>query len=118
MVEPDRRQFGGAGQDIVGQGRRQRLTRGVVQNFLEQRGADALRRAAVGLPFEDHRIHPAPAIFEDDVVEDLDFAGHRIDCDDRRVRRVGEYAGVDVRLVAFGDLQTERIDGIGQQVRP
>ena len=48
------RHLGRAGQKVVGEGRGQRLTGGVEQHFLVERGADALREAAIDLAVDDH----------------------------------------------------------------
>ena len=53
----------------------------VVDDVLDQRLADALRDAAVNLPFADHRIDHHAEIVDGDKAVDADRAGLRIDLD-------------------------------------
>ena len=78
-----RRRLGRAGQKIVGEGRGLRLTGGVEQHFLIERGADALREAAKDLAVDDQRIDQHAAVLDDDIVENLDLAEIGIDGDRR-----------------------------------
>ena len=66
-------------QQIVGEGRGERLAVRVERALLVERGADALRGAAQRLAVDDHRIHQRAAILDDDIVEDLDLADLGID---------------------------------------
>ena len=84
---------GHAGQQVVGERRGQRLALRVERHLLEQRRADALRRAAVDLAVDDHRVDQDAGVFHHDVIEDFDAAGFRIDRDDRGVGRSGVHAG-------------------------
>jgi hypothetical protein len=97
MADLDRRQFGDAGHQVIGEGDGQGLALRVVWDFLVQRGADALHDAAADLPFDDHRIDHRAAILGDREVDQLDEAGLGIDRDDRAMRRIGEDAGADLR---------------------
>ena len=86
-----------AGQQIVGERRCERLALRVERHFLEQRGADALRGAAVDLAVDDHRVDQDAGVFHHDVVEDFDAAGFRIDRDHGGVGRAGVHAGEPAR---------------------
>ena len=84
VIDAHRGHFGGAGQQVVGERRRQRLALRVERHLLVERGADALRRAAEHLAVDDHRVHQRAAVLDDHVVEDLDVAGLGVDRHGRR----------------------------------
>ena len=86
VIDARRRHLGRTRQQIIGEGRGQRLAGRVERHLLVQRGADALREAAADLAVDDHRIDQLAAVLDDDVVEDFDAADFGIDRDDRRVR--------------------------------
>ena len=71
----------------------------VVGDFLVERGADALRDAALHLAVDDHRIDHRAAVLRHDIVEDLDDAGVGLDRDDDGVGAVGKHAAGLRRLV-------------------
>ena len=77
----------GARQQVVGEGRGERLAVRVVRALLVERGADALRDAAERLALDHHRIHQRAAVLDDDVIEDLDCADLGVDRDRRRRAR-------------------------------
>ena len=114
MADLDGRDFRRARQQVVGQGRGERLAVLVERNLLVQGVADALRDAADDLPVDDERIHHRAAVLDHGVVEDFDLAGVRIDRHHRGLRRIGEDAGVDGRLVGDGDFQ-QRLDARRQR---
>ena len=74
-----------AGQHVIGERGRERLPLAVVGHLLVERRADALRGAAVDLAVDDHRVHERAAVFDDDIVEQLDLA--RVRCRPRPRRR-------------------------------
>ena len=87
----------------------------VERHFLVQRGADALRKAAINLAVDDHRIDQHATILDDHIVEDLDRAEIGVDRDGHRVGCIAESAAVAPRLVTARRFQPARID-IGRQV--
>ena len=87
----------------------------VERHLLVQRGADALRGAAVDLTVDDHRIDQHAAVLDDDVVEDFDGARVRVDGNHHGMRGVAEGAAVAHRLVAGRDLESAGID-VGRQI--
>ena len=117
VIEPRRRHFGRTRQQIVRKRRRQRLTGRIERHFLVQRGADTLGQAAIDLAVHDHRIDQNAAVFNDDVVENLDVAEIGIDGDDRGMRGIAEGAGIALRLVARRYFEPARIDIGGQILR-
>jgi hypothetical protein len=117
VVDAHRGHLGGARQQIVRERGGERLALRVERHFLVERGADALRRAAVNLAVDDHRVHERAAVLDDHVIEDLDLAGLGVDCDARRVARVAEGAGVDLGLVARGRFESRRIDVGREELR-
>ena len=70
----------------------------LVDRLLHQRLADALHRAAMDLAGEQQRIERHAEIVDDDVVDDLDDAGRRIDLD-------------------FGEMGAVRIGAVGLRRR-
>ncbi len=70
---------------------------GIVDRLLHQGLADALHRAAVYLAGEQQRIEGHPEIIDDDVVDDSDDAGGRIDFD------LGDMRAVRKRPVGTGE---------------
>ena len=68
----------------------------VVDGLLEQRGADALRDAALGLALDVGGIEPRAAVVGDPVLEDVDLRGLDVDLDQHQM------AGVGRREVALG----------------
>ena len=117
MADLDRRQFEGAGQVIVEQGRGERLALLVVGDLLAQRGADPLHHAAVDLRLDDHRVDHRAAILGDREIDEFDRAGLRIDRNDGAVRRVGENAGADPGLIGRRRLEQRLLPG-GQPIHP
>jgi len=69
-----------------------------------------LHNAAADLAFDQHRVDHRPAILGDSEVEKLDKPGLGIDRDDSTMRRIGENAGADRRLV--------RRSGVEQWIDP
>ncbi len=118
VIEPRLGDFGRTGQQIIGERRRQRLSGAVERHFLVERGADALRQAAIDLAVDDHRIDQHAAVLDDDIVEQLDVAEIGIDRDGDGVGGIGEGAAVALRLVAGSDFQPAWIDIDGQILRP
>ena len=84
---------------VVGERGRENVAAVVVDDFLEQRVADALRDAAMHLPVGDHRIDDAAGILGHEEFLDRHMAGLDVDLDDRDVARIGERAG---RIVGAG----------------
>ena len=76
----------------------------VVDEVLEERAADALHRAAGDLAFDDRRVDHHAAVLADDVAQQRDHAGVRIDLDRADVARVREHER-QVGLVAVQDLE-------------
>ena len=99
----------GARQQVIGQCRGQRLALRVEAHLLVERRADALRRAAPDLAVDDHGIDQHAAVFDHDVVDNLDLARLRHHRDHRRMRRIAERAGVAFGLVAGGQLEAARV---------
>ncbi len=95
----------GPGQHVVGERGGERLSLRVVGHLFVERGSDALRRAAEHLAVDDHGVHQHAAVLDDDVVENLDFARFGIDCNDSRMRRVAERAGIALGLVSARQLR-------------
>ena len=59
----------------------------VVDELLEERPADALRRAAAHLSLDERGVERAADVLRDHVAEQLDLAGLAVDADVREVRR-------------------------------
>ena len=74
VEDADGRDLGRPGQQIVGEGRGERLAVCIERALLVERGADALRDAAQRLALDHHRVDQRAAILDDDIVEDLDLA--------------------------------------------
>ena len=87
---------------IVGKARGQDVAGLVVNDFLEERVADALRDAAVNLPVDDHRIDEPAGVLGHEEFVDGDVPGLDIHLHHRDMARIGEGAG---RIVgrALGD---------------
>ena len=111
MRKPERRHLGRARQVVIGEGGGERLAELVERRLLEQRRADALRRAAIDLARDHHRVDHGAAILHHHVVEHLDRPGVGIDRDDRRMGRVGKRAVIRLRAVA-----DHRLDAVGVDV--
>ena len=79
MDDVHHRHFGRGGDHVVDEAGGQKLAVIVVDEFLEQRRADALRHAAMDLAVDDHRIDDPAAILGDHVFQDLHEAGCGID---------------------------------------
>ncbi len=99
MHRVDARQIGGRGHEVVHERASQQLSFGVIGHLLEQRAAHALRHAAVNLTLDDRRIDDLAAVVRDDVPEQPNVAGARIDLHLRNVdgARVGDGRHVVVR---------------------
>jgi hypothetical protein len=64
-----------ARQQVILQSGRERLaTRIEGRNFVKA-GPDALRRSATNLPVDNHRIDQRAAVFDNDVIQNLDRPG-------------------------------------------
>ena len=74
VLDADIRHLGRARQQIIGERRGERLAILIERHLLIERRADALRRAAIDLTVDDHRVDQHAAVLDDDVVEDLDRA--------------------------------------------
>jgi len=109
--------FGGAGQEVIGQGAGERLASFVVGDLFEEGGADALHDVAADLAFDEHRVDHRAAILGDGVIEQLDKAGLGVDGDDCAVRCIGLDAGADRRFVGRGRVE-QRNDALRQSVHP
>ncbi len=81
------------GGSVVGERRGLDIAERVVDDFLEQRIADALRDAAMHLAVGNQRIDDAAGIFDGEEFFDRDAAGFHVDFDDRDVAGIGERAG-------------------------
>ena len=104
MQNTDVRRFRSAGQQIIREGRGQRLSAVVERHFFIERGADALDRAAVDLPIDNHRIDQHAAVFNHDIVKNFHLADLGIDGNDNRVGGITESAGIHVRFIADSHL--------------
>ena len=113
VADFDRRHFGGAGEQVVGEGAGERPAGLLVGNLFEQSGADALHDAAVDLAFDEHRVDHRAAIPGARVIEQFYKAGLGVDRDDGAVRRIEVDAGADRGLVGGG-----RIDAGSAILRP
>ena len=77
---------------IIGERSGENIAGLVVDDFLKQRVADALRDAAVHLAVGDHRIDDAAGILGDKEFFDVHVAGLDVDLDDGDVAGIGECA--------------------------
>src|SRR4051794_23177400 len=77
----------------------------VVRDFLVERGADALRDAALDLAVDHHRVDHGAAVFGHGVVEDFDDAGVGLDGNDDGVSAIGEHAAGFRRLISAGHVE-------------
>ena len=111
------RHLGRARQDVVRERRGERLALGVVGHLLVERGADALRGAAVDLAVHHHRIDERAAILDDHVVEYLDVAGLGVHRHGHGMAGIAERARVDLRLVARHGLEAGGIRVGRQELR-
>ena len=68
---------------------RQRLAARVVEEFLEQRAADALRQAAGDLALDQHRIDRPADVVGDEIALDGDGAGVAVDAHHGDVHAIG-----------------------------
>ncbi len=82
VIDARGRHLGRTRQQVVREGRGQRLAGRVERHLFVQRRADALRKSAVNLAVDDHRIDQLAAVFDDDVIENFDVADFRIDRDE------------------------------------
>ena len=123
MRDPHRRNLRRARHHVVAERGGERLADLVVGDFLVERGADALRDAALHLAVDDHRIDHGAAVFRDRVVENFDDAGVGLDGDDHGMGAIGEHAagfrglvgagGVEQRLHAGRQMLLADVGGIG-----
>ena len=90
-------------QEVVEEGRRERVAVVVVHELLVQHAADALHHAAVDLALDDVRVDHDAAVLAHHVAEDRDFAGRRVDRDRADVTGVGEHERRS--LVATDDVE-------------
>src|SRR6185503_8486703 len=81
VMQLDRRDLARGRRQVIGKRRRQDAAALVVNDFLEQRIADALRDAAMHLTVGDHRIDDAAGVFGDDELLDLHMSGFDVDLD-------------------------------------
>ena len=91
---------------IVGEGGRENSAILVIDDFLEQRVADALRDAAVHLAIGDHRIDDAAGVLRYYELFDLHVPGLHVDFDDRNVAGIGEGA----RRIVVAGFRKSRLD--------
>src|SRR5439155_5782142 len=92
MVEPGLKNFRRARQQIIRQGRGERLARLVEWHLLIERGTDPLGKAAKYLAIDHHRIDELAAVLDDRIVDDLDRADLGIDQHHGGMRRIAEGA--------------------------
>ena len=117
MDEVDRRDLVGARQCVVHQGAGQELARLVVDDFLEERAAEALRGAAVDLALDDHRVDRPAAVVDDRELEDGERAGVEVHFDDGRLgaerpcHRVGIEEGARAETWPAGGGEGAAADG-------
>ena len=90
---------------------------GAEWHLLIKRGADALAGATVDLTVNDHRINQYAAILDDGIVNDLNYSGLGIDGDHCSVGGIRKCTGVAQRFVAGDNLETTRVDVVGQILR-
>ena len=86
---------------IIGKRDRERLAAAVVEKFLQQRAADALRDAAGDLALDQHRIDRLADVVGDEITLDRDGAGLAVDAHHRDMNavRIGHVGLLDP---AFG----------------
>ena len=90
VIDPHGRDLGCSRQQVIREGRGERLAVAVIPALLVHRGPDALRHAAQSLAFNHHRIDQRSAVLGDDVVENLHVAELGIDRDHCGVRCIAE----------------------------
>ena len=73
---------------VIEEGRGERLTVLVVGDLFVECGAETLRDPADDLRLDEQWVHHRPAIMTDNVVEDLNDAGARIDGDRAGMSRI------------------------------
>ena len=93
VMQFDRRNFARRRRQIIGERRGLDIAEAVVDDFLEQRVADALRDAAMHLAVGDQRIDDAAGIFHGEKFLDRHAAGLDVDLDDGDMTGIGEGAG-------------------------
>ena len=99
VVQLDRRHLARGRRHVVGEIGGEDAAGLVVDDFFEQRVADALGDAAMHLALGDHRIDDAAGVLRDQILLDRDLAGLDVHLDDGHVAGVGERAG---RIVGAG----------------
>jgi hypothetical protein len=72
-------------QQIVHERTGEELTLGVIGEFLKQRAAQSLHRAAENLAFHQHRVHHHAAVMHDNIFLDVEPPGPDVDFDDGRM---------------------------------
>ena len=105
-MQLDRRNFVRGRRQIVGERGGENAAVLVIDDFFEQRVADALRDAAMHLAVGDHRIDDAAGVLRHQELFDLHVAGLHVDFDDRDVAGIGEGA----RRIVVAGLGKSRFD--------
>src|SRR5262249_61633788 len=81
------------------------LSRAIERHLLIERGAYALREAAVNLSVHDHGIHQLAAVLDDDVAQDFHVSDFRIDRHQGGMRGIAEGSAVARRFVTDRGLE-------------
>ena len=121
MDDLDPRRLERARDHVIGEISRLELPGLVVADLFQQRRPDPLQDAAPGLAFDDLQIGDPAAILGDDVFEDFDLAGLRVDSHDgdmhrrrgRGARRVEGGRGLQPVRQVFGQVGAGRMCEIG-----
>ena len=103
MMQLNSGNFHGGRDQIIGEGHGARLAVFVVDQFLQQRLADALGDAADDLPLDHRRVDDGADVLGGDIAHDLDLAGLRIDVDHDDMRAGGKAA--ELGIVERRDLE-------------
>src|SRR3954469_2161708 len=93
---------------VVGESRGGWLTELVVGVFFIERIAKTIGESADDLSLDQKRVHAGSAVSDNRVIEHVDTANLRIDCNDSGVCGISKDAGV-VRLMSGSGRQTGRL---------
>ena len=117
MQDAHGRHFGRAGQHIIGERRGERLPVASIGHLLVERGADALRRAAVNLAVDDHRVDERAAVLDDHIVESSTCPNSVSTATSDGVAGIAERAGIALAAYSRDHFEPARIDVGRQEVR-
>src|SRR5262249_42937493 len=93
----DVRKIGRGRDQVIGERARQQLPVRIISEVFHEGAAQALDRGAKHLAVQGQRIDDAPDILDDEILEDLDPAGARIDGD----MRGGSTVSISVLMVVL-----------------